>query len=327
MKACTALCALLVALAGMSTPSAAGIAGSYEGRYQCRDWRALTLRISDLPGGRISAVFIFPVNQPGFAGDGSYTMVGSYDEGTGRFQLSPQQWLRHPPGYNMVGLTGVADSGNRVLHGKIDSVMCGAFELAPHGVALPAVPQPARPVPSQNMTMSVAPQPTRQLPPERQKRVFNLTNYMPDSLEYWDATVDDPNKERESEPIDDVIDWLKSQDFSCLGSQHVSWNAQGTEGTASDRVTVRERYVIECDGNCTGLRYIPLVQATAWHFAATEPVPVMEFKSTWFGGTDIRWKLTRPAGSGKPPEVYIHRWSNAKMLSGQACKAPKTEAH
>jgi len=311
----------------LTLPAAASIAGTYEGRYQCRDWRALTLQIRDLSGGRISATFTFPVNQPGFAGDGSYSMMGVYDARSGRFQLSPQQWLRRPPGYNMVGLTGMADSSNGVLRGKVDSFMCGPFELAPQGVALPAVPQPARPSQSQSMTAPVLSQPSGQLPLERQKRVFNLTNNMPQSLEYWDASMDEPSKERESEPIDDVIDWLKSQDFSCLGSKHVAWNAEGTEGTASDRVTVRERYVIECDGNCAGLRYIPLVQATAWHFAATQPVPVMEFKSTWFGGTDIRWKLTRPAGSGKPPDVYIHRWSNAKMLSGESCKAPKTEAH
>ena len=63
-----------------------------------------------------------------------------------------------------------------------------------------------------------------------------------------------PDRAREAEPIDDVIDWLKSQDFSCLGTQHVGWNADGTQGTASDRNDVRERYVIECDGNCQDLR-------------------------------------------------------------------------
>jgi len=93
-------------------------------------------------------------------------------------------------------------------------------------------------------------------------------------LEYWDSAMDSPGKAREADPIDDVIDWLKLEDFSCLGTQHVSWNSDGTQGTASDRNDVRERYVIECDGDCCALHYLPALQATMFHFAATQPVPV-----------------------------------------------------
>jgi hypothetical protein len=301
---------LLLALPFFTAQPAAadGIAGAYQGRYQCGDWRILDLEIRDLGGGRISAVFTFPVTQArGVGADGSYSMIGQYDQRSGRFQLAPQAWLRRPPGFNMVGLDGVFDASSRTLRGNVGSFGCGAFELVPRGVALSALPQPPRPVPL-----------------ERRKMIFNLTNNMPDSLEYWDAAMDTPGKARESEPIDDVIDWLKSQDFSCLGSQHVTWNADGTQGTANDRNDVRERYVIECDGNCAGLRYIPYVEATMFHFAATQPVPVMEFKGIVFGGQNFQWKFTRAAGSGTPPEVYVHRWSSAKILSGQNCRAPKT---
>jgi hypothetical protein len=286
--------------------SADGIAGSYEGRYQCGDWHRLDLQVRDLGGGRISAVFTFPVNPAMGGGEGSYSMMGQYDQRSGRFHLEPQAWLVRPRNYNMVGLDGVYDPSSHTLRGKVGSFNCGAFELAPQGTSLAAVPQPPRP-----------------LPLERRKIISNLTNYMPEYLEYWDSAMEDPHKARESEPIDDVIDWLKSQDFWCLGTKHVSWNPQGTQGVANDHNDVRERYVIECDGNCTGLRYMPWIQATIFHFGATQPVPVLELKGVWFGGMDFQWKFARPA-SGPPPDVYIHRWSSAKILSGQSCRAPET---
>lgn len=289
------------------TPSAAGITGSYDGRYQCGDWNQLNLQVRDLGGGRISAVFTFAVPPSLGRGQGSYSMTGQYDERTGRFQLMPQQWMRRPQGYNMVGLDGVFDRASRSLRGKVGSFNCQGFELAPQGTPLAALPQPQRP-----------------LPPERGRVIFNLTNYMTGPLEYWDSAMDSRGKAREADPIDDVVDWLKSQDFSCLGTQHVSWNADGTQGTASDRNDVRERYVIECDGDCRDLHYLPALQATMFHFAATQPAPVMEFKGIWFGGQNFQWRFSRSRTSAPPPDVYIHRWSSAKILSGEPCKAPKS---
>jgi hypothetical protein len=294
--------------AGAQASGASGMSGSYDGRYQCRDWNTLNLQVTDLGGGRIAAVFTFAVSPAMGGGQASYSMTGTYDERTGRFQLKPLQWLRRHQGYEMIGLEGTFDRASRGLRGRVDNVACQGFELVPHGTALAGMPQPPRP-----------------LPPERGKVVFNLTNYMTGPVEYWDSSMDAaPGKARESEPIDDVIDWLKSQDFWCLGTQHVSWSADGTKGIANDRNDVRERYVIECDGDCRGLGYVPTVQATMFHFAATQPVPVMEFKGIVFGGQNFQWQFTRPRTSTPPPDVYIHRWSSAKILSGQACRAPKT---
>lgn len=299
MKLCS--CVAIALLSFLVVPArcaaADGIAGTYEGRYQCALVRPVNLQIRDLGHRHISAIFTFP--------EGSYSMSGDYDERSGRFRLTPQSWLRQPSGFMMIGLEGVFDAGSHVLRGRVSNPNCLAFEAA---LQAPGAPSQAVPL-------------------ERRRQPYNLTNNMYDSLEYWDAGMDDPNKARESEPIDDVVDWLKAEGFSCLGSRTVTWNRDGTQGSASDRVTVHERYVVECDGNCTGLRYIPSVAATMWHFAASQPVPVMDFKSTWFGGTPIEWKLTRPPRSGPPPEVYIRRWSTGKFLSGQSCKAPKTDAH
>ncbi len=306
----------LVVLAGLALifsqkiEAANGLGGIYKGRYQCGDWHELTLHVQDLGGGRLAAVFYFYANATRGGGDGAYSMKGEYDERTRRFQLMPHTWVKRVQGYNMVGLEGTFDPPGRTLRGKVQSFNCGAFELAVEGTALAAIPKPAA-----------------ALPLERRKAIFNMTNAMPESLEYWDAAMDAPSNPRESEPIDDVIDWLKGQNFSCLGTQHVSWNANGTEGIVHDRVDVRERYVIECDGDCTGLHYLPYVQATVFHFAATEPVPVMEFKGTWLGGMNFQWKFTRTPTARTPPDVYVHRWSSAKILSGQNCKAPKTNNH
>jgi hypothetical protein len=297
---------LLAPESARAQTSTAGIAGSYDGRYQCGEWSQLNLQLRDLGGGRLSAVFTFVVLPRLGSGQGSFAMTGQYDERTGRVQLAPEKWMHRPRGYDMVGLDAVFDRASRTLRGKVIDFNCQGFEVAPHGAPLAALPQPQRPVPA-----------------ERGRVVFNLTNYLTGPLEYWDAAIDSHGKARESDPIDDVIDWLKSQDFSCLGTKHVSWNADGTQGTASDRNDIRERYVIECDGDCHGLRYLPALSATMFHFAATQPVPVMEFKGIWLGGQNFEWRFTHVRTSAPPPDVYVHRWSSQKILSGQPCKAPK----
>jgi hypothetical protein len=154
--------------------------------------------------------------------------------------------------------------------------------------------------------------------------VTNVTNFADDGFEYWDSAMSDPQgTPRESEPIDDVIDWLRKQKFSCVGTRHVSWDASGTKGAVSDQISVRERFVIECDGNCKGVRYTPFVGAITFHFGLTQPVPVLEIKGVWFGGTQFRWDFTRPGGSGPPPDVYVHRWTSSPFNSGGNCRAPK----
>jgi hypothetical protein len=304
------LFALYATVLLLSPPNAAaqGIAGSYDGRYQCgTEWRQMSLQVHDMGGGRISAVFTFPVDPRMGGGEGAFSMRGTYDERTARFKLAPQQWMRHPRGYDMLGLDGTLDPSSRGMRGRVNYFGCQGFELAPQGTSLASLPPSPRP-----------------LPPERGKVVFNLSNYTTGPLEYWDSTMDNPGKARESEPIDDVIDWLKAQDFSCLGTQQVRWNADGTRGVASDRNNVRERYVIECDSDCRDLHYLPALQATMFHFAATQPVPVMEFKGIWLGGQNFTWQFTRARTSTPSPDVYIHRWSSDHIQSGQSCKAPKS---
>jgi len=295
---------LLTVFLAAGQAGAVGIAGSYSGRYQCREWRAIDLVITDQGSGLISAVFTFPLETG--AGSASYSMSGHYDERNGTFQLNPQSWLgRRPPGYNMIGMQGRFDPNSRMLTGKIDNLFCGIFQLAgAGGTPLPQLPPGSPVAPAQGGSPALRSDPVEA------------------GIEYWQAPEDKATP-RESEPIDDVIDWLRKEKYSCVGSQHLSWDASGTKGTALDRVNTRARYVIECDGNCRGLRYIVATEAQVQNFGHSKPIPVIQMKGLWFGGTQIRWVFTRPAGD-RPPEIYVHQWSDTTFDSGPGCKAPKT---
>ena len=294
-------------LLAATVASAAGIAGSYSGRYQCGQWNTFNLEISEAGSGQISGVFTF--STPGQGGPGSYELTGQYDQRTGRFQLQPQRWIRRPTNYGMVGLEGTRDPASGRLTGKITYAGCTAFELAPPGAVLSPTPEPG--------TANAA-------APERRRFVSNVTGWETLGFEYVDAAMADAaGTVREAEPIDDVIDWLKKSKFSCMGTRRVLWDASGTKGSASDQLLVRERYVIECDGNCRGVRYTPYIGATIFHFGLTQPVPVLEIKNVWAGTLPFRWDFTRLPSAQPPPDVYVHRWTSSGFNTSSGCRAPK----
>jgi hypothetical protein len=143
----------------------------------------------------------------------------------------------------------------------------------------------------------------------------------------------------DGEPIDESVEGMKEEKFACVGSQHVTWDAGGLKGTAPDRVTITERYVVECVGDCKGVFYRPYAGAQVTHFGLTQPLPTMQIKSVFLGGTTFRWNFSRTNKSQPPPEIYIHRWTPlagfgpfdagpAEVARRQAaappCRAPKT---
>jgi hypothetical protein len=292
-------------------PTGSGIAGTYSGRYQCGDWNVLDLSVKDEGAGRLSAVFSFPFPQG--SGTGSYALAGPYDERTGTFTLTPQRWVKRPPpgyGYSMVGIEGRYDPTTQRLTGKVGNFGCGAFEVAKAGGAsLTPLPSGSRVTPSQAANPALRIAPTVR------------------GVEYWDASMatDGSGRRvpRESEPIDDVIDWLKRQQYSCVGTQHVTWNAEGTRALARDRIDVRETYVIECDGDCRGLRFLPMTDASIYYYGRNQPVPMMQMRTTWAGGTVLQWEFMREAG-GKPPDIYVHHWNAHSFNRSAGCKAPKS---
>ena len=300
---------LVAAAAGVSQAHAAGIGGTYSGRYQCGDWNTVDLVISEEGAGKISAVFTFPLQQGG--GTGSFSMTGQYDERAGTFLLMPQRWVRRPQaGYSMVGMEGRYDPATKWLTGKIGNFNCRAFELAgAGGTPLAALPSGSAVTPGQVVNPAVRVAPAVQ------------------GVEYWDASMaqDGSGKRvlREAEPIDDVIDWLKNSKYSCVGSQRVSWNEDGTKATARDRIDMRETYVIECDGDCRGLRYVAMTDASIYHYGRARPVPVLQMKSNRASGTILQWVFTREPGGGQPPELYVHHWNAHSFNRATGCKAPK----
>ena len=143
--------------------------------------------------------------------------------------------------------------------------------------------------------------------------------------EYWDATLEQGRAPRESEPIDDVIDWIKQQGYFCIASYRVSWDASGTQASAKGKVDMPHRMVIECNGNCKGLRYQILTDAPLYGFGKQRPMPVFELTRTpWLGGTWVTWQFRR-APEGAPPTVNVHQWAGNGFAYGPGCKAPKTD--
>jgi hypothetical protein len=300
--------ALVVAigLAAEGRASAAAIEGHYVGRYLCQGWNWVDLRISDAGQGRIGAVFT--IQAPGGGATTSYSLTGQYNAGTDVFQLAPVKWIGRPvTGMTMGGMAGRLDQATRQIRGRIlEAPLCSMFELAGDGgTPLPAAPPVVPGQPGAQTQGGVA-------PPQQ------------NGIEYWDSSMGGAGQApRETEPIDDVVDWLHGQGFYCLSSYHAFWNAEGTRAVVDTKISTRARFVVECTGDCKGLRYSPLGGVQSYSYGRSQPLPVMELKSTWFGGTPVQWVLTRLAAS-MPPDVYIHQWSPTRFDYGPGCRAPKS---
>jgi hypothetical protein len=208
----------------------------------------------------------------------------------------------------MVGMAGRLDQSTRQMRGRIlEAPLCSMFDLAGDG----GTPLPAAPPVVPGLTGT---QPQRGVAPPPQQN----------GIEYWDSSMGGAGQaRRETEPIDDVIDWLHAQGFYCISSFLASWSADGARAEVSTKISTRARFVVECNGDCKVLQYLPVAGVESYSFGRNQPLPVMELKSSWFGGTPVQWVLTRPA-TGRPPDVYIHQWSPTRFDYGPGCKAPKS---
>ncbi|MGH7462510.1 MAG: hypothetical protein ACREMA_15995, partial [Longimicrobiales bacterium] len=75
-------------------------------------------------------------------------------------------------------------------------------------------------------------------------------------LEYSDARLASRSLPPGVRPIDELHQTLFNNGEKCLSSSHVAWSGQS--GTASSEVFGRKSFVIDCKGNCQGLRYEPV---------------------------------------------------------------------
>ena len=135
----------------------------------------------------------------------------------------------------------------------------------------------------------------RQGPHLRNRKICPKTNQATSS-----DLIDPERTTREQEPIDAVIEWLNQNDFSCVGTRCITWN--GNTDLVRDRVSVIERYMIECNGNCKGVRYKPKVNSISVYFRVTQPAPVVQIKSIWLSGTDATG--TSPAKDLGHHQIY-----------------------
>ncbi len=317
----TILLNLSIAGAGASE-----IAGSYSGRYQCAQSNTFNTQIKDAGNGQITAVFHFAA--PG--GSGTFTMTGQFDSGNSRFHLEPERWITRPQSVGMVTLDGSIDPQTGSLSGKVATTGCDDFEGTRQGAPPPRQPgiSPTRATPTGSVgrpAIAGSVPPPGSVPPELRSAPSNVIEAWMTSFGYWDVSMSDGKGAiRESEPIDDVFDRLSREKFSCIDTTHVFWDPSGTKGSAAGRVTVTERFAIECDGQCDGVRYTPKVAAAVIHFGKSVPAPLLQIKTPWLGGGPITWEFTRPAGA-QPPDIYIHRWTAGTFNTGAAgCKPPKS---
>jgi hypothetical protein len=103
-----------------------GVAGTYEGKYQCAQGETgLRLDITLADNGSMTGVF-----RASISGVPPFDLAGHYDSATKQFVLNPVRWESRPlGGYVMVGMQGTFDPSDGTLKGKITNPRCGAFEV------------------------------------------------------------------------------------------------------------------------------------------------------------------------------------------------------
>lgn len=270
-----------------------------------------------------------------------YRLKGTYDEKTGRFHFEPEPWVSHHPAvYEALGIEGTFDRQTRKITARMlddkKDAKCDKVEMVPSGENLP-------PLPDQPPTLVAPFSRTR---PETIRGATNVTNYLDAAsfsapFEYLvPAWYDPPGTVHDGEPVDEVSDLMKKDNYLCEGSARVTWGAGGTQGTAAvQQAGIAGRSVIECVGDCKGLFYLPAV-ARAVHFGMTKPLPIMQIPGRLGGTLSFQWKFSRTNKSQPPPEVYVHQWTpqvsfgpfgpspaeiQRRMAGAPACKAPRNK--
>ncbi len=98
---------------------------TWTGRYYCAQGETtLFFRVVHVEGQDVDAIFEF--HHDGTSVEGAYAMRGRWDA-SGSVTMRPGQWLKQPPRYVTVGMTGHV-SGDRFT-GKIDEPSCRDFSV------------------------------------------------------------------------------------------------------------------------------------------------------------------------------------------------------
>jgi hypothetical protein len=156
-------------------------------------------------------------------------------------------------------------------------------------------------------------------PPERRNRTTRLSS-TEQWMDYYDARMSPEGwKDAEIEPVDKASADLKEKNLKCLVTYDLEWTAS--------RMTMEidhfgsKTYVLDCDGNCKGLRYrVSGFPDTIVHFGSTEPVPVLFFRAATMGKWDLHWQFTLADPSAPAPKVRIHTWTADWGDYGPGCR-------
>ena len=239
----------------------------------------------------------------------SYVMRGPFDAKTGHFRLEPQRWSSrtHPDSFEMIGMEGTFDAATRKINAKMLSGKCDAVEIAAPGEKL-------APLEAGASALTAAKLPDSKGRPELKTVASNVTNTFEltastPAFEYWVASWSEPpGVVHQGTPIDEAVAQMLKDKYACSESERVTWEPGGMKGSAPGRVTVTERYVIECLGNCKDVWYQPNIGGFITHSGLTMPLPTLQIKGITFGGSSFRWFFLRKSNTQPPPQIYIHRW-------------------
>jgi hypothetical protein len=293
------------------------IFGTITGRFHCDgEWRdfqmglrpvAGPLGIADEDEPSVTGGITFYFHRSVTSLDGAtYMLAGTRDAKTGRFHVEAKEWSGpHPASLGKYGMEGTLDAKTGKVTGKMLSDRCDALEFAGPDGKLPPLPEKPGPV----VSAADAKRPEMQVRPTNVTNYLDVAAYNPDFQFVETRAFDPPGTVHGGEPIDEMVERLKSEKWVCGGSQHITWEAGGSKGTAPDRVGVTERYVVECAGDCKGVLYRPWIGANVTHFGLSYPLPMMQIKSVWFGGTSFSWRFSRTSNTQPPPDIYVHRWT------------------
>lgn len=305
-------------LLSMPIAAAAQLAGDYVGTFKCHldPWSRADLRIetSGTSESRVMArlSLTFPSNQDGNT-KATVDMKGGYSKGTGDLGLEAKKWLGPAPkgwgwerlqiraNYEADRIDG--DSGFGTC--KFSFLRSGTVEAAKLVAEL-----------ERRKEQQAATERREKLPPEWRDSETEVSDWE-GSFEYVDASLTPAGwKDVEVEPVDAVHWNLHNAGMKCLVTTFVRW--QGLQATLPAEHFDTKWHVVECRGNCKGVRYeITVPTGLVFHHGLTTPVPVLQVRSPL---RDLKWVFTRPDARAPGPEVRIHTWSKSFGDSGPGCR-------
>ena len=112
----------------------------------------------------------------------------------------------------------------------------------------------------------------------------------------------------EDDPIGEVFQWLKDDNYKCIDVRTVSW--QANSGSASGRQFGKKRYLIECRGDCRGIRYQTIRDGAdrKFHYGMSKGFPVIHQQTDFFTYWDFQWRFTRASTDRPAPTIRIYTW-------------------